>query len=148
MAKVLDCTQIKNPRRRSIGTILELCQTCTIRVRRGSEIICPECERWVILTIDGFIPKHKPLKPGGMLDADGRCFGTSHRVHRFWRPFKTRTYGGSIVTMRCDQFGNLDGREHPYSIDNCDLVLAANAKRAEAKAPAGGQSTKKKKAVK
>lgn len=128
---------MKNPRRISIGKILEVAATCTVRVRRGSEIICPECGRWIVLKLDGTLPKHKP--GDGMVDADGRCFGTSHKVHRFWSTFKTRTYGGSIVSMKCDQFGNLADCEYPYSIDNCDLVIAANGNQKARKRPAGGK---------
>jgi len=112
----------------TVAEALKACARCTIRVRRGVEIECPECDRWVKLTGAGTLPKHQPLMPESMLDADQNCFATGHRPKRVWGRTKVLTFGGQAVSQNYDQYGNLEFGDHPYSLDACQLAKTANAK--------------------
>jgi hypothetical protein len=133
----------------TVAEALKACARCTLRFRRGCEIECPECFKWVSLTRAGTIPRHRnslsqgPEDPEHMIDADGRCFGSGHFIHRYWGRVKVLLFGGCEVYQSFDQYGNLAFQEYPYSLNECNL--AGNRQRQSSTAEeshAGGQQQK------
>ena len=124
----------------TVGEALKACGRCTIMVRYGREVECPECFRWVRLTRTGTLPRHRALIADAMLDADGRCFGTGHKLHQAWGFTKVIANGGFSFRQAFDQFGNLTFGEHPYSLDACQLAGTHNAKPKAPKRRAGGKT--------